>query len=190
MPAEKREQKIVIVRPLLGMTRADVIEYLQANNISWIEDISNTDEKYLRNRIRGKLVPLLDEAFPFWRSGAAAMAQTQSTAAEFIADEAKKRIVWEINNEDFLFTDAVNFFSQPEIIREEAVFLGIDELLKKSANYRSVKRAVVRKFCAQTGASAVTAADFGAVRVKYEGEKILLSRKRKEFFECGISVKR
>ena len=176
-----------LLRPLLKMTRADVVEYLKTKNISWREDSTNADEKYLRNRIRRALIPLLNDAFPSWKSGVFNMAQTQSLTADFIAGEAIARVKWhEVAHNatsHAVFTEAKNFFAQDQIIREEAVFLAIDELLKNKKNPRPVKRAVVRRFCA----GVVNAADLGPVKIVREGEKIILSRAQKEFFENGIS---
>jgi len=187
------EKRGRLLRPLLKMTRADVVEYLKAKNISWREDSTNADEKYLRNRIRRALIPLLNDAFPSWKSGVFNMAQTQSLTADFIASEAITRVKWqEISRNDLknradskfsVFTDAENFFAQERIIREEAVFLAIDELLKNKKNPRPVKRAVVRRFCAGT----VNAADLGPVKIIRDGKKIIVSRVQKEFFESGIS---
>jgi len=171
-----------ILRPLLGLTRADVIEYLKAKDIPWREDATNTDEEFLRNRIRNRLIPLLDEAFPSWKTGIAAMAQTQSLAAAFIFSEAGNRIKWDIQKSS-ISTETENFNTQPLIIREEAIFLAIDELLKDVKNARSVKRAVVRQFCS----GLVNAADLGPVRITRDAGKITLSRKEKEFFERGVS---
>jgi len=184
MPAKRGR----LLRPLLKMTRADVIEYLKEKNISWREDSTNIDEKYLRNRIRRTLIPLLNEAFPSWESGVLGMAETQSLTAAFIANEANTRIKWQeiarnTNSAVSVSTEAKNFFAQEQIIREEAVFQAIDELLKSKKNPRPVKRAVVRRFCD----GAVNAADLGHVKIKREGEKIILSLAQKEYFEKGIS---
>jgi tRNA(Ile)-lysidine synthase len=206
------EQKGKILRPLLSISRAEVITYLNEKKITWCEDSTNADEKYLRNRIRCKLVPFLDESFPAWETGLFAMAKTQSLAADFIADEAQRRVKWESvcgelsnnkkkhsitqerkksgKNTDVKFlslcTDAKNFFEQPLIIREEALFLGINKLDVPASKKRikSIKRLVVRQFCSQT----VTTADLGSVRTRIENNKILLLLRHKEFFESGISV--
>ena len=184
MPAKRGR----LLRPLLKMTRADVIEYLKTKDISWREDSTNIDEKYLRNRIRRALIPVLNRSFPSWESGIFGLAETQSLTAAFIAGEADSRIKWQeiarnANSPVSVFTEAKNFFAQEQIIREEAVFQAIDELLKNKKSPRPVKRAVVRRFCAGT----VNAADLGHVRIKREGEKIILSLAQKEYFESGIS---
>lgn len=173
-----------ILRPLLSATRADVTEYLKAKNILWREDSTNTDEKYLRNKIRRKLIPLLNESFPSWITGISAVAETQSHISDFIVKEARSRVSWEtVNKQRNFVTNKNNFFTQPLIVREEALFLAIDELLKGVKNARTVKRSVIRKFCTGT----VNAADLGSVRVKLEAENITLSRIRKEYFERGSS---
>ncbi|MBU2060328.1 MAG: tRNA lysidine(34) synthetase TilS [Bacteroidetes bacterium] len=58
------EENGSIVRPLLHFTRAEILEYAKENNITWREDASNASDKYLRNKIRHHLVPLLQEINP------------------------------------------------------------------------------------------------------------------------------
>ncbi|HET9314553.1 MAG TPA: tRNA lysidine(34) synthetase TilS, partial [Vicinamibacteria bacterium] len=41
-----------LLRPLLDVTRADVIAYLEAHGLAWREDPSNQDLRYARNRVR------------------------------------------------------------------------------------------------------------------------------------------
>jgi tRNA(Ile)-lysidine synthase len=48
-----------IVRPLLDVTRAEILQYLRERNIPWREDSSNRDLKFARNRVRHELLPQL-----------------------------------------------------------------------------------------------------------------------------------
>jgi len=194
MPVKKGR----LLRPLLSVTRADAVEYLKAKNIPWREDSTNADEKLLRNRIRRRLIPLLDESFPSWKAALSGMAETQSFAASFLEDETQRRIKWGMGNGEcpvlfstpLLSTGEENFFAQPLIIREEAVFQGIDRLLAgregcaAKEGCAAVKRAVVRRFCAGN----ITAADLGPVRVRREGGKIVLNIKKKVYYESGFSL--
>lgn len=50
---------VTFVRPLLSVSKASLMEYLQSPNFTWVEDASNASPKYVRNRIRNELVPLL-----------------------------------------------------------------------------------------------------------------------------------
>jgi tRNA(Ile)-lysidine synthase len=53
------EPGIVVVRPLLTATRAEVLAYLKAAGQAYREDASNADLRYTRNRIRHELLPHL-----------------------------------------------------------------------------------------------------------------------------------
>lgn len=50
-----------IIRPLLLFSRQEIEQYANQNNINWREDSSNASDKYLRNKIRHHLVPILKE---------------------------------------------------------------------------------------------------------------------------------
>jgi tRNA(Ile)-lysidine synthase len=47
------------IRPLLPFSRQEILRFLAEENIPWVEDDSNTDPAYTRNRIRHDVVPLL-----------------------------------------------------------------------------------------------------------------------------------
>ncbi|MFZ0479659.1 MAG: tRNA lysidine(34) synthetase TilS [Terriglobales bacterium] len=52
-----------VVRLLLGFRRAELREYLRERGQDWREDSSNEDESFLRNRVRRRLMPLIEEEF-------------------------------------------------------------------------------------------------------------------------------
>ncbi len=54
----------LFVRPLLGVTREEILSYLQAAGLSYRTDSSNAKSVYLRNRIRLELLPLLESLTP------------------------------------------------------------------------------------------------------------------------------
>lgn len=53
-----------IVRPLLETSRAEIERYLAEQGLSHVEDGSNADESFLRNRLRRQVMPLLREMNP------------------------------------------------------------------------------------------------------------------------------
>jgi tRNA(Ile)-lysidine synthase len=52
-----------VIRPLIGISRKDILAYIQANGLAFRTDSSNTDPSYLRNRIRLDLLPLLNRDY-------------------------------------------------------------------------------------------------------------------------------
>ena len=54
----------VLCRPLLEFTRAELLDYVRKNSISWTEDTSNSSIDYNRNRIRHLVIPELEKLNP------------------------------------------------------------------------------------------------------------------------------
>ena len=57
--SSKGEDGLHIIRPLLDLSRAEILEYLEARGISWVEDETNEDERRLRNQIRKNIIPVI-----------------------------------------------------------------------------------------------------------------------------------
>ncbi|HET8885528.1 MAG TPA: tRNA lysidine(34) synthetase TilS [Salinimicrobium sp.] len=53
-----------IIRPLLHFSRVEIETFAKENNISWREDSSNASVKYLRNKIRHQIIPIIEEINP------------------------------------------------------------------------------------------------------------------------------
>lgn len=52
-----------LIRPLLDCRRADLVLELRRAGLPWVEDPTNQDPKFLRNRVRHELLPLLAESY-------------------------------------------------------------------------------------------------------------------------------
>jgi tRNA(Ile)-lysidine synthase len=59
-----KEKNNAIVRPLLSVSRLEIEQYLRERDLVFREDSSNASVKYLRNKIRHELMPLLAEMNP------------------------------------------------------------------------------------------------------------------------------
>ena len=47
------------IRPLLGVHKGELVEFMNSRNLPWCEDSSNQERSYVRNRIRLDAVPTL-----------------------------------------------------------------------------------------------------------------------------------
>ena len=63
-----------VIRPMLGVTRQEVLEFLSEYHISYREDSSNQTDQFLRNRLRHHVMPLLKEENPRLAENLSAMA--------------------------------------------------------------------------------------------------------------------
>lgn len=67
MPAERALGAGTLLRPMLPLTRADLQQYAKEENLSCVEDVSNTDTQFDRNFLRQELLPLLQTRWPNYR---------------------------------------------------------------------------------------------------------------------------
>ena len=67
MPAQWERAGLRWHRPWLQLPGAALRQWLQAKGARWVEDPSNTDERFTRNRIRARLLPALEAALPGFR---------------------------------------------------------------------------------------------------------------------------
>lgn len=58
------EKKEKLIRPLTSFSKKEIHDFAVANQIPWREDESNASDKYLRNKVRLHLIPLLKEINP------------------------------------------------------------------------------------------------------------------------------
>ncbi|MEQ1536376.1 MAG: tRNA lysidine(34) synthetase TilS [Burkholderiaceae bacterium] len=85
MPAAWQRDGIQYYRPLLQVSAGEIRRWLATQTqlgdggAPFVEDPTNTDESFTRNRIRAKLLPALDEAFPQFRD---TFARSSSHAAQ------------------------------------------------------------------------------------------------------------
>jgi tRNA(Ile)-lysidine synthase len=59
MRASQKLAAMQLLRPMLGIRRAEIIQWLEKEKIDWREDASNTDETIPRNIVRRQILPVL-----------------------------------------------------------------------------------------------------------------------------------
>jgi len=181
-----RDQRL---RPLLELTRQDVLDYLEEKAIPYRTDSTNADIRYLRNRVRLKLIPVLDSFFPSWRASLLALAETQALTAEFLSAEVCRRLKWEMGIPGAgasLRIREEDFFNSPLILREEAVFRGADMLTAvnpKGKHGHPPRRATLRHAVEQG-----TGGDIGPVRLERKNGFVVLKPAVKARWETGFSM--
>ncbi|MEY4726064.1 MAG: hypothetical protein RLZ36_691 [Pseudomonadota bacterium] len=91
MPAVVERQGVTYHRPWLDVPGLALREALTALGQAWVEDPTNADTRYTRNRIRAELLPVLEAAFPSFRQtfarSAAHAAQAQTLLQELAAQD-------------------------------------------------------------------------------------------------------
>jgi len=63
IPMARSLGELTIIRPLLGVWRKDLLAYLKAHRLEFRTDPTNEEPRFLRNRIRAELLPLLEREY-------------------------------------------------------------------------------------------------------------------------------
>ncbi|MDO8413278.1 MAG: tRNA lysidine(34) synthetase TilS [Gallionellaceae bacterium] len=79
-----------LVRPLLDVQRAVLIDYAQQHALQWVEDESNADDAYPRNFLRHRVLPLVEQRFAAYRETLARSARHFSEASALLDELAQQ----------------------------------------------------------------------------------------------------
>jgi len=116
-----------VVRPLLRVTREQILAYADRHRLTWREDPSNQSHRYTRGRIRQQWMPALSKEFNPKLSRALgnlaeALERDERWLESLVAEEASRRFV---HGEDGLEIDCVGFSGLPEALRWRLARLAI-----------------------------------------------------------------
>ena len=93
------QQNNKVVRPLLSFTRSEIERYAKDNNIQWREDSSNASDKYMRNKLRHDVVPVLKTLNPsFMESFAQTLEHLQQ--AQSLVEDASVLVYQQVVREE------------------------------------------------------------------------------------------
>ncbi len=126
------------IRPLLGVDRSEIVAWLSDHGYSWREDASNADDRFFRNRVRSRLVPVLDEVYPGWKTGIIAL----SEKALIDEDVCRSFVVppWTADGRS-VSCDSARFDSLPEAVRLRHLRDGLSLLgVSRRISFRHIKR--------------------------------------------------
>jgi tRNA(Ile)-lysidine synthase len=90
MPALAERHGVTYHRPWLDVPGAALREALRAADQAWVEDPTNADTRYTRNRIRAELLPVIEQAFPSFRQTFARSASHAAQAQTLLQEVAEQ----------------------------------------------------------------------------------------------------
>ena len=131
------------IRPLLNFKKIELEDYLKRNNQNWMNDPSNKNPKYLRNRVRLELMPLLEELTrDSLQSRLFALIDQSSTMRDWLDNNFqnwskivdKKKYI----RKDILYVS--DLFKVEKILQQEILYNFISGITGKSLSYRKLKK--------------------------------------------------
>lgn len=112
-----------LIRPLLGISRQEIEQYIIEHNIPSCLDLSNKNTEFLRNRIRWQLIPLLEEYNPRIKETLAGLADIAREENDVLEKEVQ---AW-----------------WPEVIRQQDEGLYLDSQMISSLHPAYQKRLIM-----------------------------------------------
>ncbi|HLA50625.1 MAG TPA: tRNA lysidine(34) synthetase TilS, partial [Thermodesulfobacteriota bacterium] len=127
------------IRPLIEITRKEIEGYAEGCRIKFVKDSSNKSAKYLRNRIRLKLIPILEEYNPSLKSDLARLSRILERDEVYLknkAGDAYKSIVMRRDK------DVVSLYLKKvrrlhDAIKVRVFFTAVEELLGSPKGFYS-----------------------------------------------------
>jgi tRNA(Ile)-lysidine synthase len=172
------------VRPLLGCTRAQVREYLRDRHLAWREDSTNLDPRFLRNRVRNLLMPVLENDFPGYRTGLLTLARKLGSAADVVRAESAQ-LAW-VPAEGGFSIGVKAFFAAPPAVRVSSLLTLYDQFRRADSPRRLPWRFLSPVMGSGAGAGGGILRGYGTL-LKADGDLLfwgrdLASRGKKGYF--------
>lgn len=108
-----------VVRPLLCVSRVDILHYLRKNNLNHVTDSSNAENDYTRNKFRNQLIPLFEGINPSFKNAINATSERMLEVEQIYLDHIQK-IISEISftsdNQLWIDKAKINAFSYKKSI--------------------------------------------------------------------------
>lgn len=107
-----------VLRPLLGVSKAEILRFLEAEGIPWMLDESNLEPGYFRNRLRHELLPMLRTLQPGAEDALLTLSLNASDALEIVADQTDAFLDKALRSGDeILFSAAAFLQAKPSLQR-------------------------------------------------------------------------
>ena len=172
----------MFIRPLLGISRREIERFLTLERIPWRVDGTNGDTSYFRNKIRHRLVPVLDALIPGWKSAVLAGAKKARDDDEALIALADS-FSWSESGEGMRMPLSV-FSSAPRALQRRLLYRAFNKIgIEVRVPYRFVER-----ICNAAASSGVFFEEASGVSVEIRCESISVKKSQKDATDTGFSA--
>lgn len=129
IPPIRKEKTLTYIRPLIGIWREEIEKYLEEKNIPYVIDKSNLSLQFTRNKIRHRIIPLLQEINPKVKAAIYRLAVISGEVHSFLRKEAgeKKRDIVELKTRYLLKINLSSLLSSHPALQKEMLRIVLAE---------------------------------------------------------------
>lgn len=137
-----------VVRPLLAVSREEIVRELTERGQAWCEDSTNAENEHSRNRIRNDILPLLQEEItPAAVRHLAEMAGQMQELYDYVSEHAEgyaSAQVRQYSEQNRQETDCTAFLELPEVVRREIALRMMEQC---AGSRKDITRKHLEGFC-------------------------------------------
>lgn len=133
MAKQTRLKDLLLLRPMLAVSREDIETYANACNLEWVDDDSNTDVGFDRNFIRHQIMPTLVKRWPGMATTMARSAEHCQDAQQLIDEVAQQDLALCLRHNNVLSVSKLLTLSTSRFNFVMRSFLTMHQLLMPSA---------------------------------------------------------
>lgn len=90
IPYRRREEEMELIRPLLRITKGELLAYCKRNEVPFAVDSSNADRHYFRNAVRLDVIPMLEAYNPGLKTSLVRLAELAAADDAYLETETRK----------------------------------------------------------------------------------------------------
>ncbi len=121
-----------IIRPFLDVSKKEVLDYCRKRRLKYVEDSSNKDDKYLRNAVRNRFLPLMKEFNPNIYSTVTSLVKNLAVYQDMLDEVSRKafdEVLRNVTGKEVRF-DLDEFRSLHPAVRDVVVIKAIEKIKK------------------------------------------------------------
>ncbi|REJ14411.1 MAG: tRNA lysidine(34) synthetase TilS [Paenibacillaceae bacterium] len=119
MPMKRREGNVELIRPLLRISKLELLQYCAREGLGYCEDSSNRKTVYFRNAVRLEILPFLERYNPNVSASLVRLAEISRAEDDFLTREAERAMAGLVRRE------------QGGFAMERGAFLGLHVALQR-----------------------------------------------------------
>lgn len=179
-----------VIRPLIHFTKKELINYAELRSLKWVEDKTNEDIIFTRNKIRNILIPEIEENYnPNFVNTIERTSSIIKSTNQFVSDytEANFKKIFITNSQNYVEINSQFLDSYPEIIQNEM----IRKTLSKFFSYHHAPYELTERI-AELASKAINAKieiTTGLNAIKDRGKIIILKEKKNQSSIINQTIK-
>lgn len=189
----RNARALVYVRPLLDVSRDEIEKYLSQKNISYKTDSTNSDNSYLRNRIRNVILPVLRENCPGFENSLLAGREKALFESEFV-EKSLGKYEWNEGKcaDKSGLSDGDGSFCRDSVFMDAEKFYGLDMVLRQNLLFKAFEKLGVKTRIPYGFVKSVSAGLVNSTLKKDEIEalvldgKLVIKKQKKNQTNCGF----